>query len=332
MALLLNFMKLSIRTERWPLVQTFHITGKVFSAFDVLVVQVSDGEHVGQGEGLGVYYLGDTIEGLLAQAESVRSLIEAGLDREHLLKALPAGGARNAIDCALWDLEAKAKRRRVWDLAGVEVATAETQYSMSIEPTVEATAVSASKAVGFRYLKLKLDAREPVERVRAVRAVRPDARLVVDANQAWTFEQLQSFVPAMADLGVHMIEQPLPRGQDASLEGYRSAVPLCADESCLHQGELETAAKRYQMINIKLDKVGGLTAGLQLARAAHDRGLQVMVGCMGGTSLSMAPAFVLACQCEIVDLDGPLWQRDDRLPGISYHAGVMPVFGPAVWG
>jgi L-alanine-DL-glutamate epimerase-like enolase superfamily enzyme len=193
-------------------------------------------------------------------------------------------------------------------------------------------AADARAAAVFRRLKVKLDGDRPLERIRAIREARPDAHLVVDANQGWTFSQLQEVAPAMADLGVAMIEQPLPRGKDSVLAGYRSPVPLCADESCLHAGELDLAAERYQMINIKLDKCGGLTPALSLARAARERGLGLLSGCMGGTSLSMAPAFVIGCLSDLVDLDGPLWQQSDRLPGLQFEGGHVSPFTPAVWG
>jgi L-alanine-DL-glutamate epimerase-like enolase superfamily enzyme len=325
-------MKLSVRSERWPTTAPIRITGKTFEHFDVVVVQLEQDGIVGQGEGVGVYYLGDSAERALPQIEALRGAIAAGIDRTQLQALLPPGCARNAVDAALWDLQAKASGQRVWELAGVTARTLETQYTLGIESTPEATAQRAREAAGHRLLKLKVNADAPLAHVQAVRQARPDARLVVDANQAWTLQALQALAPHLAELDVHMIEQPLPRGQDAGLDGWRSPVPLCADESCQHIGELDTAAARYQLINIKLDKVGGLTAGLELARAAQARGLGVMVGCMGGTSLAMAPALVLACACEITDLDGPLWQRSDRLPGVAYQGGRIPIFPPQVWG
>lgn len=325
-------LKLSVRSERWPTTEPFRITGRTFEHFDVVVVQLERDGIVGQGEGVGVYYLNDSAEQALPQIEALRTALQAGVDRMQLQALMPPGCARNAVDAALWDLECKASGHRAWDIAGVAVRPLETQYTLSIETTPEATAQRAREASGHRFLKIKVDADRPLERVQAVRDARPDARLVVDANQAWTLDLLKSLAPQLAELDVHMIEQPLPRGQDAGLDHYRSPVPLCADESCQHLGELGIAATRYQLINIKLDKTGGLTAGLALARAAHALGMQVMVGCMGGTSLTMAPAFVLACECEITDLDGPLWQRSDRLPGLDYQGGQIAVFPPRVWG
>jgi len=205
-------------------------------------------------------------------------------------------------------------------------------FTIGLEATPEEMAAKAAAAVRHTLLKVKLDADRPLERLRAIRAARADVRIVVDANQAWTFTELRALAPAFAGLGVSMIEQPLRRGADAELEGYRSPVPLCADESCLHLGELEQAARRYQMINIKLDKTGGLTHALELARAARGRGMGVMVGCMAGSSLAMAPTFVVGCLCDLVDIDGPLLQKTDRIPAIEYDGGRVAVFGPDVWG
>jgi L-Ala-D/L-Glu epimerase len=232
----------------------------------------------------------------------------------------------------MWDLEAKAARRPIWELAGVTPKTLETVYTISIETTPQQMAEHASIATGHALLKVKLDANQPLERVRAIRQARPDVRIVVDANQAWSFDQLKELAPAFADLDVRMIEQPLARGTDQALESYRSPVPLGADESCLHIGDLDEAAKRYQIINIKLDKTGGLTHALELARAARDRGLGLMVGCMGGSSLSMAPAFVVGCLSDLVDIDGPLLLKRDRLPGMTYHGGQVDPPQPQLWG
>jgi L-alanine-DL-glutamate epimerase-like enolase superfamily enzyme len=193
-------------------------------------------------------------------------------------------------------------------------------------------AAKAAAATRHTLLKIKLDGDAPVERVQAIRAARPDARLVVDANQGWTFAQLQAIAPPLAALGVQMIEQPLPRGADEALHDYRSPVPLFADESCQHVGELDAAVQRYQGINIKLDKTGGLTHALELARAARRRGLGLMAGSMCGSSLAMAPTCVLACLCDWVDIDGPLLQTFDRLPGLHYVGGSVEPFGPEVWG
>nr|WP_316643146.1 N-acetyl-D-Glu racemase DgcA [uncultured Roseateles sp.] len=325
-------MKLSLHTERWATRSPFRITGTTFEAFESVVVELADEGWVGRGEALGVYYLQETAQDLLAQIEAQAAVLEQGLTRQDLQALLPPGGARNALDCALWDLEAKCLKSSIWALTGIAPRPLSTVFTIGIEASPAAMGDKAAAAQAHPLLKVKLDGDRPLERMRAIRAARPDARLVVDANQGWTLAQLTDVAPAMADLGVEMIEQPLPRGADAGLQGLRSPVPLCADESCLHLGELAQAAARYQMVNIKLDKAGGLTHGLALASAARERGMGVMVGCMGGSSLAMAPAFVLGCVADLVDIDGPLLQRRDRLEGLRYADGRADPPHADLWG
>lgn len=321
----------SFHRESWTAAAPFRITGKTWLEFDSIVVEISDGAYIGRGEALGVYYNDDSVETMPAQFEAVRGEIERGADRLTLLRLLPPGGARNAIDAALWDLQARQDRTSAWTLAGVRADPVETVYTVGIEAEPEAMGDKALRAP-YPLLKIKLDGDRPVERVSAIRRQRPDARLVVDANQGWSFEQLKAVAGAMHELGVLFIEQPLPRGGDAALEGYRAPLPLCADESCLHLGELDQAARRYQMINIKLDKCGGLTEGLALARAARERGMGLMVGCMGGTSMAVAPAHVLAQLCDFVDIDGPLLLKNDRLGGFSFAGGKVTPPAGFCWG
>ncbi|TAK55463.1 MAG: dipeptide epimerase, partial [Gammaproteobacteria bacterium] len=311
-------MRFSIHAESWPAARPFRITGHTWTSFESIVVELERGGAVGHGEALGVFYANETPATMIAAIEGIAPRLDDGLTRATVQTLLPAGGARNALDCALWDLEAKEQGKSIWELTGVAPRVLETVYTIGIEATPEAMAAHAAAAAGQPLLKIKLDGHQPLERMQAIRRARPDARLVVDANQGWDLAQLQALAPAFAELGVLMIEQPLPRGADAALEGYRSPVPLCADESCLHFGELEMAARRYQMINIKLDKTGGLTHALELARAARQRGLGLMVGSMAGGSLAMAPAFVVGCLCDFVDIDGPLLAKYDRLPGLHF--------------
>jgi len=325
-------MKLSVRQEVWPRSRPFRIAGNVSESAAVIVVELARDSIVGRGEAAGVRYRDEDCQSMMKQIDAVADAVRAGIDRQSLQSVLPPGGARNALDCALWDLEAKWSGLSIWELTGVVPKPVETVYTISLDVNPELMARHAASAVEYPLLKIKLDGTQPLERMQAVRAARPDARIVVDANQSWTMEQLKTLAPACAALGVQMIEQPLARGADVQLEHYRSPVPLCADESCLHIGELDAAARRYQMINIKLDKTGGLTPALELAGAARARGLGVMVGCMSGTSLAMAPAFVLACVCDFVDIDGPLLQKSDRMPGLEYRGGAVSVFGPEVWG
>ena len=310
----------------------FRITGREWTSFESVVVEVAIDGVVGRGEALGIFYLDETSHTLAAQIELVSEHVVAGIDRASLQRLLPPGGARNALDCALWDLEAKTSGRSVWELSGVAPKTLETVYTIGIETDPEQMAEHAAAASAHTLLKVKLDANQPLERIRAIRRTRQDARIVVDANQAWNFEQLERLAPAFADLGVQMIEQPLPRGADAVLEGYHSPVPLGADESCLHLGELAAAGRRYQIINIKLDKTGGLTHALELARAAQRLGLGLMVGSMGGSSLAMAPTFVIGCLSDLVDIDGPLLLKRDRLPGLRYSGGRVDPPQRELWG
>jgi len=325
-------VRIGVHIERWPTIGPFRIAGKTWDHFESVVVELERNGVIGRGEALGVYYLGETPEKLIAQISQKSEWIRNDITRARLQFLLPPGGARNAIDCALWDLEAKSEGRSVWNLSGVKPKALETVFTIGIEETPREMAVKAAAASAFSLLKVKLDGSRPVERLEAIRQARPDARIVVDANQGWSFNQLVELAPVCAGLGVQMIEQPLPRGNDAELDNYDSPVPLCADESCLHLDELKQAESRYQWINIKLDKTGGMTHALALAEAARSLGLQIMVGSMGGSSLAMAPAFVVGCLADLVDIDGPLLQQFDRLPGLEYNGGQVSVFKPTVWG
>jgi len=325
-------IKLSVHHEDWAAVMPFRISNAVWDTFPCVVVELFDGRHVGRGEGLGIYYFDETPASMAAQIEAVSDRIEGGAGRLELLDLLPPGGARNALDCALWDLEAKRSGRRVWEIEDIELKPIVTVMTIGLEETPKAMAEKAIAAAAYPRLKVKLGADRPVERIEAIRAVRPDATLVIDANQGWSFEQLKEVAPRLRELGVEMIEQPLARGEDQGLEGYNPPLPLCADESCVHGGELDEAADRYQMINIKLDKSGGLTHGLEIARAAKQRGLGLMVGSMGGTSLSMAPSFVVGLLCDFHDLDGPLLNKHDRPFGLVFSNGEVEPPDARLWG
>lgn len=324
--------KLSVQLESWPCITPFRIANHVSVDFPCIVCEIEQDGVKGRGEALGVYYFDETPESMAEQLQDVSTEISAGADRERLLELLPPGGARFAADSALWDLEAQLSGLSAWQSAGVQAAPVETVFTIGLEDTPEQMAAKAVAAADLSLFKVKLDNDRPVERIAAIRKARPDSRLVVDANQGWNFEELREFGPALHELGVLMIEQPLPRGEDQELEGYESSAPLCADESCLHLGELDAAAQRYQMINIKLDKCGGLTHGLELAKAVKEKNLGLMVGCMGGTSLSMAPSHVLAQLCEFVDIDGPLLIKKDRDGGLVYDQGIVTLPTEAFWG
>jgi L-alanine-DL-glutamate epimerase-like enolase superfamily enzyme len=321
---------LEVTTESWDFREPFTITGYTFTTSDLLLVTISDNGATGCGEAAGVYYLKENAERMRADVEQVRAAIERGADRADLQELLPPGGARNALDCALWDLEAKLEGTTVWEMTGIEPRETKTVLTIGIG-TPEAMG-EAARTLDSDRIKVKLDSEQPVERLRAVREARPDAEIIVDINQGWDFEQLQSVAPVFAGLDVALIEQPLPRGGDAELEGYRSPVPLGADESCLGLADFEAAAARYQVINIKLDKTGGLTEALELAARAKARGIGLMVGNMMGTSLAMAPGFVVAQLCRFVDLDGPLFLKHDRDHAMTYTHGVVTKPARALWG
>lgn len=325
-------MDFSIHITDWVLTQPFRISGFEWINSRCLVVQLGQDGFVGCGEAQGVFYLDETAESIFEQAHAVAAEIRKGISREQLQDLLPAGGARNAIDCAMWDLECKRAGKTIWQLTGIDPKPVTTVYTIGLEDSPEAMAAKASAAADAPILKIKLSDHMPYEKLAAIRAARPDAVLVVDANQGWSFDLLQEVLPKCVDLDLAMIEQPLARGGDEQLEGFQSPITLAADESCLHTGELETSARRYSMINIKLDKTGGLTEALRLARAAKAKGCKLMVGNMVGTSLSMAPSFVVAQLCDFVDIDGPLLLKYDQPNGLDYINGVVKGFDPVLWG
>jgi L-alanine-DL-glutamate epimerase-like enolase superfamily enzyme len=322
-------LSLAAREEAWPIRGSFRVSRGAKTEARVVVAEVSGGAHRGRGECVPYARYGESVESVLAQIESVRGALT---DRETLQAQLPAGAARNAIDCALWDLEAKRAGRRAWELAGLpEPAPQVTAYTLSLDEPA-AMAEAARAAAGRPLLKLKLGGEGDVERVAAVRAVVPRARLIVDANEAWRPEQLEPFGRALADLGVELIEQPLPASDDGALAGASRPVPICADESCHDRAGLPALVGRYDCINLKLDKAGGLTEALALAREADRLGLRLMVGCMVGTSLAMAPATVAAGRAAFVDLDGPLLLARDREPALNYEGGLIHRPTAALWG
>ena len=325
-------MDFSIHITDWVLTQPFRISGYEWINSRCLVVELFKDGYVGRGEAQGVFYLDETAESIFEQAHAVAADIRKGISREQLQDLLPAGGARNAIDCALWDLECKKAGKTIWQLTGIDPKPVTTVYTIGLEDSPEAMAAKAAAAADAPILKIKLSNHKPYEKLAAIRAARPDAVLVVDANQGWSFDQLQEVLPKCVGLDLAMIEQPLARGGDEQLEGFESPITLAADESCLHTGELDTAARRYSMINIKLDKTGGLTEALRLAKAAKAKGCKLMVGNMVGTSLSMAPSFVVAQLCDFVDIDGPLLLKYDQPRGLEYINGVVKGFDPELWG
>jgi L-Ala-D/L-Glu epimerase len=325
-------MKMRFRRVDWEFVSVFRTAARARSHAQTVLVELDDGERVGRGEASGVPYHGETVDGLLEQLASFAGAVSSGISRAELQGLLPAGGARNALDCALWDLEAKRSARRVWELAGLPMAKPLfTAYTLSLD-TAEVMARAAESLHRYPLLKLKLTGEEDLERVGLVRRARPDAQLIVDANQAWDERALRELTPALAGLGVTLIEQPLAAGQDHALATFRSPVPLCADESCQTSRSLPAVVGKYQYINIKLDKTGGLTEALRLARLAQEAGLRLMVGSMGGSSLGMAPATIVGQLCDVVDLDAPLLTKGDVPDAIRYEGHRMAVPGARLWG
>jgi L-alanine-DL-glutamate epimerase-like enolase superfamily enzyme len=322
---------LSVRHESWPIRGAFTISRGSKTSAEVVVVEIADASAVGRGECVPYPRYGESPESAVRQIAAIQGAIEDGLSRIELQDRLPAGAARNAVDAALWDLEAKRTGTPVWRLAGLpEPARLTTAYTLSLDTPAR---MAAAAAAGARpLLKLKLGGGDDVARVRAVRKSAPDSRLIVDVNEAWTAENFAAAAAAMAALGVALIEQPLAADDDGALAGLAHPVPLCADESCHGDGDLERLGGRYEFVNIKLDKTGGLTAALALAHEAKARGFGIMLGCMLGTSLGMAPASLLAAAVEYVDLDGPLLLDADRTPGIHYEGSVMHPPPSALWG
>lgn len=324
----MRHVKLAI--ESWPLLEPFVITGHTWTHCDVLIVNITENGITGRGEATGVYYLDETADSMYQQAAGIEQQLQQGISREQLQSVLPVGGARNAIDCALWDLEAKRSGQTIFELTGISSSPVNTVNTVTID-TPEQMAKKAA-AITAHQIKVKLDAEQPLQRMTAVCNARPDADIVVDVNEGWSFQQLVELAPQFKTLGVKMIEQPLPRGEDDALEDYQSPIMLCADESCLDTSELAQAARRYQMVNIKLDKTGGLTEALNLARQAKDLGMTLMVGNMTGTSLAMAPAFVIAQLCDFIDLDGALFLAADRPNPMRYEQGVVSGLTTQLWG
>ena len=324
--------RLSVASERWPLAAAFVISRGSKTEAEVVVAELSNGEHRGRGESVPYGRYGETTETVVAQIESIRAEIEAGAGRDELQGLLPAGAARNAVDCALWDLEAKSAGVRAWSLAGLQrLDPVKTCFTISIASPAE-MAEAARENARRPMLKLKIGGADDLAAVEAVRAAAPKARLVVDANEALSLDDLRRIAPAFAKLGVVVVEQPLPAGEDAALEGYDSPVPLCADESLHTRAELANCVGRYAMVNIKLDKAGGLTEALALAAEARAKGFKIMAGSMVGTSLGMAPALILAQGAAVADLDGPLLLARDREPGLSVTGSLLEPPGPELWG
>ncbi|OON62451.1 dipeptide epimerase [Massilia sp. KIM] len=326
-------LKVTVKAEKLPLQKPFRISGYVFDAFEVVLVTLSDGEYRGRGEGGGVYYLGDNASAMLKVLDNAVTLIAEYPSREELRHMLPPGGARNAVDCALWELEAARIGIPVWRLAGKSAPRPlRTTFTIGAdEPgAMGETARCYTQASNIK-IKLTGELDLDLARVEAVRAARPDVWIGVDGNQGFQEKELDALIAGLQAQRVALLEQPLARGREADLDGLRSPIPIAGDESILSLDDVEGAVGRFDVINIKLDKCGGLTEGLMMAQEARRLGLQVMVGNMGGSSLAMAPSFVLGQECDVVDLDGPIFLARDRHPGVAYSGGKIWA-GAEVWG
>lgn len=324
---------LTIRRDSFPIAGTFRISRGARTTSEVVLVTLEQDGAVGRGECVPYARYGETLDSVEAQIETVRDKLEVGCDRAALNAGFPAGAARNAIDCALWDLEAKLGGVPVWRLAGMgaEPSPVVTAYTLSLD-TPENMAVKAGENASRPLFKLKLTGEGDLDRVAAVRAAAPDTRLIVDANEGWTADMVEPYSEKLGALGVEMIEQPLPATDDAMLADVRRPVPICADESAHDRDGFAKLVGKYDMINIKIDKTGGLTEALALKAMAEEAGMDVMVGCMLASSLGMAPAFMVAQGAKVVDLDGPLLLAEDRDPGFHFDGSVMHPPPPALWG
>ena len=316
----------------FPLKAPFTITGYTFTQMQAIWATLEHDGYRGRGEAQGLYYQGDTPESMAAELESVRKEVEKGASRDDIHQLLRPGGARNALDCAMWDLECKKFGSTIWKLLGLSPRPLTTVATIGIgEP--EEMAQQAKRYFDFSQLKVKLDGDQPIEKLRAIRAARPDATLVIDVNQGWNMAQLRDYTPALVQLNIALIEQPLPRGGDHDLEGYVSPIPIGADESCLDLAQYRLVKDRYDVINIKLDKSGGLTEALAIAHEAKQDGKALMVGNMTGTSLAMAPSYVIGQYCQFVDIDGPVLLGEDVRNGLSYgDGGEVTLPSPLLWG
>ena len=328
-----SHVRLEVHNENLPYKAPFRISGYTFDASPVTVVTLRQSGVEGRGEASGVYYLHDEPEGMLATIEANREAIEAGLTRHDLRDLLPPGGARNALDCALWEVEAGTTGLPVWRLAGI---TTPRPLLTTFTVSADEPSAMADKARGYtqaRAIKIKLTGETDldIERVRAVRAARPELWVGVDANQGYVRGTLERLLPALHETRVSLLEQPCKRGHEAELDGIEHLIPIAADESLQGLNELDPLVGRFDVVNIKLDKCGGLTEGLLIADRARELGMKVMVGNMIGTSLAMAPAFVLGQQCDVVDLDGPIFLAADRSPGVIYENGYVHC-DDLVWG
>src|SRR5204863_2229176 len=324
-------MRIDAHEQSWPLDKPFRIARGARNEARVVVVTVSDGQYTGRGEAVPSPRYGQSGASVLAQIESMENV--PSLDRQQIQKLLPAGAARNALDCALWDLEAKVSGKRVWELANIPIVHAvATSFTISLD-TPAAMAAAAKANATAPILKLKLGGDDlDLARVKAVRVAAPVARLLIDANESWTSDHYCNVVPSLRQFGIELIEQPFPADADKVLETLDHFIPVCADESCHTTADLPRLTNRYEMLNLKLDKTGGLTEALLLSARARDAGFKLLLGCMVCTSLGIAPARLLASAVEYVDLDGPLLLAGDRHHAVPYANGRIGIPPRELWG
>lgn len=315
----------------WPLKEVFRISRGSGTEARVVVVTVNDGKNTGRGEGVPITRYSQSVDSVLAQIESIKSVRD--LDRDKLQHLLPPGAARNALDCALWDLEAKRSGKRAWEQANIPIVPeVETSFTISLD-TPDKMAAAAKAAANSPLLKLKLGGDDlDLARIEAVREAAPTARLLIDANESWSPKHYRKIAPALKELGVELIEQPFPANADEVLETLDHPVPVCADESCHTTADLPRLRNRYEMVNVKLDKTGGLTEALLLTERARESGFKLLIGCMACTSLGIAPARLLASTTDYVDLDGPLLLAGDRDHGLAYENGTIGLPSRQLWG
>jgi L-alanine-DL-glutamate epimerase-like enolase superfamily enzyme len=330
-------LSIDAHEEIWPLSQPFRISRGSRTEAQIVVLTVSDGKHTGHGEGVPLARYDQNVASVLAQIESLQG--DKTLNRQRLQGLLPAGAARNALDCALWDLEAKTSAQRAWELAGIPIVPeVETSFTISLDTPAKMSAAASAAAFAQRFgvpriLKLKLGGDDlDLSRVQAVRETAPAARLLIDANESWSPSHYREIVPTLKELRVELIEQPFPAHADEVLETLDHPIPVCADESCHTTADLPRLTNRYEVINVKLDKTGGLTEALRLCERARESGLNLLVGCMVCTSLGIAPARLLATNTEWLDLDGPLLLARDRDHPVQYANGKIGIPPRELWG
>ena len=324
-------MKMSVFNDRWELKEPFVTSKESIDHIETITVCLGGDGPCGRGEALGVDYHGEDAASMRAQLEDVREAVESGLSQEQAQALLPPGGARNALDCAMWDLQARQSGQRVHEMLDIPFNPVVTAYTLSLDRP-DRMAQEAVAYAAFPLLKLKLNENEIVDSLEAIRTARPDASLVIDANCAWSVQTLDQVADDLVRLNISMVEQPLPPEADHALEGLEYPVTLCADESCQTMKDMETVAARYDMANIKLDKSGGLTEAMKMVNWCRENNIELMVGNMLGSSLAMAPGILVAQFCTFVDLDGPLWQTSDRKSALNYDGAVVQPPDPALWG